>query len=415
MMSEAARGTGAEVRVGVVGAGFLADTRARCWARVDGAAVHGVVASRRERADAWSARHGEVAVWDDVEAMVESGTVDLLDLCVPNAHHRPFAELGARAGLDVLCTKPLAAYCGQDLPATASEAEVRGRDPECQWRAAVDDARAMRDASRQGGSRLFYGENWLYAPSFQRALALLAVANSPVLEMRGWECHSGSHASYARSWRAAGGGALLRLGAHPIGAMLHVKREEGLRFDGAAIRPVSVSAEVADCSRVVSDRGLATSVAVDWGDVENWGSVVIGFEDGSRGVASGSDNWLGGMDSRLQLLAAQTRLECNLSPNDALRAYAAGPDVFGDENLIEKLDTGAGWSTPMTDEDWTSGHLSMCQEVANAVRTGSPVAGDAELGIDVTHVVYAAYLSAAQGRRVALSELGGEAPDSGAA
>ena len=388
-----------------MGAGFLADTRARCWERVRGAQVCGVASAHRERAEAWSARNGAVAVWDDVDQLVASGTVDLLDLCVPNALHRSFAEQGARAGLHVLCTKPMAAYCGQDLPSDASEEQVRAQAPARQWRAAVDDARAMRDASREAGTRLFYGENWLYAPSFQRALSLLARANSPVLEMRGWECHSGSHAAYARSWREAGGGALLRLGSHPIGAMLHLKREEGQRLDGAPIEPVSVTAEVADCSRVVGDRGLPTSVASDWGAVENWGSVVIAFEDGARGVASGSDNWLGGMDSRLQLLAARTRIECNLSPNDALRAYASDADVFGDENLIEKLDSGAGWSTPMPDEDWTSGHLSMCQSVADAIVTGAPSPGEADLGVAVTRVVYAAYLSAAEGRRVSLSEL----------
>lgn len=397
--------TPGEVRVGVVGAGFLADTRARCWARVRAARVAGVVAAHRGRAEAWSARHGAVAIWEDVEAMAASGAVDLLDLCVPNALHRPFAEVAARAGLHVLCTKPLAAYAGQDLPAAASDAEVRARSPRTQWRVAVEEARAMRDASARAGRRLFYGENWLYAPSFQRALALLARANSPLLEMRGWECHSGSHAAYARSWREAGGGALLRLGAHPIGAMLYAKRSEGLRAEGRPIRPRSVTAEVADCSRAARDRGAPASVVTDWGEVENWGNAVIAFEDGSRGIASGSDNWLGGMESRLQLLAARCRLECNLSPNDALRAYAPDAEVFGDEALIEKLDTGAGWSTPMPDEDWTSGHLSMCQAVADAIGSASEVAGDAELGVEVTSLVYAAYVSAAEGRRVDLSEL----------
>jgi len=405
MSRRAEENTREDVRVGVVGAGFLAETRARCWHRVRGARLAGGVAAHRDRAEAWSARHGGVPVWDDVEAMLASGEVDLVDLCVPNALHRPFAELAARAGLHVLCTKPLAAYAGQDLPAGASDAEVRERAPLEQWRVASAEALAMRDASERAGARLFYGENWLYAPSVQRAFELLARADSPVLEMRGWECHSGSHAAYARSWRRAGGGALLRLGAHPIGAMLYVKRSEGLRGQGRPIRPLSVTAEVADCSRAASDRGAAASVATDWGEVENWGNVVIAFEDGSRGIASGSDNWLGGMESRLQLLAARCRLECNLSPLDALQAYAPDVEVFGDEPLLEKLDTGAGWSRPMPDADWTSGHLPMCQAVTDAIASGADLPGDADLGIDVTSLVYAAYLSAAEGRRVELSEL----------
>ncbi|MCH2169981.1 Gfo/Idh/MocA family oxidoreductase [Myxococcota bacterium] len=395
-----------DVRVGVVGAGFLADTRARCWAQVRGARVVGSVAAHVERAQAWAARHGIAQVWDDVEAMVEGDGVDLVDLCVPNALHRPLAELAAAAGKHVLCTKPLTAYVGQDLPTDAADAEVANRSAREQWRVATADAEALSAATERAGVRLFYGENWLYAPAFQRALGLLETAASPVLEMRGWECHSGSHAAYARSWRLAGGGALLRLGAHPIGAMLHLKRNEGLRLDGAPIRPVSVTAEVADCSRAATQRGAAASVATDWGEVENWGSVVIAFEDGSRGVASGSDNWLGGMDSRLQLLAASCRVECNLSPNDLVRAYAADTEVFGDEVLMEKHGTSGGWSTPMPDEDWTSGQLPMCQAIADAVASGDPVAGDGELGVAVTSLVYAAYVSAAEGRRVELSELG---------
>lgn len=395
-----------ELRVGVVGAGFLADTRARCWARVRGARVVGGVAAHRERAQAWADRHGIERIWDGIEEMVDGEGVDLVDLCVPNALHRPLTELAAAAGKHVLCTKPLSAYVGQDLPGSASDEEIVGRPAREQWRVATADAQAQCAAAERAGVRLFYGENWLYAPSFQRALNLLERAASPLLEMRGWECHSGSHAAYARSWRQAGGGALLRLGAHPIGAMLHLKRSEGLRLDGAPIRPVWVTAEVADCSQVASRRGVAASVATDWREVENWGSVVIAFEDGSRGVASGSDNWLGGMDSRLQLMAARCRVECNLSPSDLVRAYAPEPEVFGEPALMEKLDTSAGWSTPMPDEDWTSGQLPMCQAIADAIASGDPLAGDGELGVGVTSLVYAAYVSAAEGQRVELSELG---------
>ena len=117
------------MRVGVAGAGFLADTRARCWARTRGARVTGVAAAHRERVEAWSARHGIETVWGDVEQMVASESIDLLDLCVPNALHRPLTEVAARAGLDVLCTKPLAAYAGQDLPASATDSEVRSHAP----------------------------------------------------------------------------------------------------------------------------------------------------------------------------------------------------------------------------------------------------------------------------------------------
>ena len=111
---------------------------------------------------------------------------------------------------------------------------------------------------------------------------------------------------------------------------------------------------------------------------------------------------LGGMESKLEILGSNCHLKCNLSPNDMLRAYASDTEVFGDEYLMEKLDTKAGWSTPIPDEDWSSGQLGMVQNYVNAVAHDQDVACDGELGLEVTRAVYSAYLSAETGARVEL-------------
>jgi predicted dehydrogenase len=242
-----------------------------------------------------------------------------------------------------------------------------------------------------------YGENWLYAPAFTRALKLLAASRGTVLEMRGGECHSGSHSPYSKVWRHTGGGALLRMGSHPLGAMLHVKARDG-------IAPVAVSAEVGDLSAIPSIRKGKTKawITTGWQDVESWGAAIVTFADGSRGVIWASDTVLGGMQSRLEIFASNCHLQCNLSPHDLLRAYAPDAGVFGEEYLMEKLDTRAGWSTPLPDEDWSAGHLAMCQDFVEAVAQGRPVRSGGALGRDVVRVLYAAYASAAEGRRVEL-------------
>ena len=84
-------------------------------------------------------------------------------------------------------------------------------------------------------------------------------------------------------------------------------------------------------------------------------------------------------------------------------AYAPGGSVFGSEYLMEKLETSAGWSPPAPDEDRTQGHKHMIQDFVDAVAEGRPAAADGALGLDVIHVVYAAYLAAEQGRRVELA------------
>lgn len=374
--------------VGLVGTGFLAETRARCWKRVHGIGVERVaVASRElEGAEAFAAEHdfGRAA---RLEALLADPAIDLVDLCVPNRVHRELTERAAAAGKHVLCTKPLTAYWGQGLGEAPSAEAVAGADRSTMLHEAVEDAAAMVDACEVAGVRLFYGENWIYSPSIQRAASLTAASQGRLLEMRGWESHSGSHSEYSKDWRHTGGGALLRLGAHPIGAMLWLKRREGLRLRGAPTRAVAVTGEVARLGEADSP------------GVESWGMCVLHFDDGTRGTVFGSDAMLGGMQSRLTLLGSDHHLDCNLSPHDQLRAYAPTDGTFGQEYVMEKVDGQAGWSTPIPDEDWSSGQQGLLQAVAEDCVHARVPESDGPLGVEVTRAVYAAYLSAEEGRR----------------
>lgn len=392
------------IGIGMIGAGFLAETRARCYAKVAGvhAEIVAVAARTKSNGDSYAKRHGVGRVFTDYRALLELAEVDVVDLCVPNLLHRPMAEAAAAAGKHVICTKPLTAYVGQDLGEQATDEEISGRDRRSMLEVATADARAMVDAAATAGVQLMYGENWIYAPAITRAAELLRVGGGTVLEMRGWEGHKGSHSPYSKIWRATGGGALLRLGAHPIGAMLHLKRLEGLAKGGRPIEAVRVTAEVGDLSKIASLADHEVHIAKGWVDVENWGCAVLTFDDGSRGVAYGSDTLLGGMQSKLEVFASNCRLECNLSPVDSMRAYAPNAEVFGDEYIMEKTDSAAGWTTPMPDEDWSSGQLAMCQDFAQAVAEQRPAVSDGDLGLAVTRVVYGAYVAAAEGRRVDL-------------
>jgi len=391
------------VRIGIIGAGFLAETRARCYAQVSGfnAQIVAVAARTEQSATSYAQRHGVPKAFTDYNELLALPEVDVVDLCIPNHLHRPVTEAAAAAGKHIVCTKPLTAYVGQDLPEDAGDEDIAGRDRRQMLAVATADAQAMVDAAQQAGVQLMYGENWVYAPSISKAERLLAESGGTIVEMRGGECHSGSHSPFSKKWRYTGGGALLRLGAHPIGAMLYLKQQEGLARDGRPIRPVAVSAEVGDLSRIPS---VATQerhwFVTGWQDVENWASAIITFDDESRAIAYASDAVLGGMESRLEVFASNCRLKCNLSPNSLLQAYAPAPEVFGDEYLQEKLETKAGWTTPMPDEDWTSGHLAMCQDFVEAVAEGRPAKSDGVLGLEVTRVIYAAYCAAAEGRRV---------------
>lgn len=392
------------IGIGVVGAGFIARTRARCYRALGGRAVLAAVASRTfQESDGYAREFAVGTVCDSVAELLARDDVQIVDLCVPNDLHRPLTEQAAAAGKHVVCTKPLTAYVGQDLGADAPDAAVSSKPRAEMLALATADAHAMVDACERAGVQLMYGENWIYAPAVVKAAHLLAEAGGTILDMRGGESHKGSHSPYSKLWRHTGGGALLRLGAHPVGAMLWLKREEGVRRDGVPIVPIAVTADVADLSSIASlDREPNQHVARGWVDVENWGTVSIEFSDGARGLAWGADTALGGMESRLEIQSSNARYRCNLSPNDLLESYAPDATVFGDAYIMEKVDSGAGWTTPIPDEDWTSGHLQLCADFVDAVRDGRPARSDGRLGLDVVRVIYAAYVAAAEGRRVVL-------------
>ena len=391
------------LRVGLIGTGFLALTRARCWARVHGHRLEiAAVASRKvDSAQAFANEHG-IARATSVDELLADSSIDVVDLCVPNRVHRDLALRAAGAGKHALCTKPLTAFWGQGLADDASAEDVAAASRLEMLEHAASDANDMIAACADAKVRLFYGENWVHAPSIRRAAQLSAASNGVILEMRGWESHSGSHSEYARDWRHTGGGALLRLGAHPIGAMLWLKRLEGERLNGAPTRVVAVTAEVADLTATPLLEGRSAHVATGWSPVENWGTAVLHFDDGTRGTVFGSDAMLGGMQSHLTVLASDHRHECSLSPHDQLSSYAPTDGTFGGEYVMEKVSGQAGWTTPIPDEDWSSGQQGLVQAVADDLAAERAPDADGELGRDTVRVVYAAYESAAKGTRISL-------------
>jgi predicted dehydrogenase len=296
----------------------------------------------------------------------------------------------------------MTAFDGSSLAAGQEPSQVPRAE---MLQAATNNAAAMVEATQRAGVLLMYAENWVYAPSIAKANRLAAASGGAILEMRGGECHSGSHSPYSKEWRTAGGGALLRLGVHPIGAMLHLKRQEGLRRWGRAIRPSAVMAEVGDLTKTPGFEAEARHwVVTGWVDVENWASAVLTFDDGTRGIVWASDAVLGGMESTLQVLLSNAHIKCNLSHTKLVEAYAPDASIFGSEYLIEKLETSAGWSPPAPDEDWAQGHRQMVQDFVASVADGRQPQSDGTLGLDAIRVVYSAYLSAAEGRRVHLGE-----------
>lgn len=395
---------GKRVRIGLVGAGFVAHIHARSYSRLAdlGIDLVAVAAVPLSQAEALAGEFGIPSVYEDYRQILAREDVDLVDLCVPNHLHEPFAIEAARAGKQVICEKPLTGYFGGP---EASD-PVGATPKKLMLEAALRSADRMLAAASEHGVRLMYAENWLYSPAVQKAARLAEASGGTILEIRAQECHSGSHASYAKSWRQSGGGALVRLGPHPLGCAMHLKWQEGLRRNGRPIRVRAVTAETGDLSKIPSfQREQEKWLVADWQDVENWVTVLLTFTDGARATIFASDTVLGGMEDTLELFLSNGRVKCDMTHSTMMQAYAPSPKVFEGEYLAEKLETKAGWSNPSIDEEWLLGYPQELRDFVESHLQGREPLSTAELGREVVRVMYAAYQSAEEGRRVDLRVL----------
>ncbi len=107
-------------RIGVIGLGSIGHTHVNTWKAVGFApvAVTDAMAAVRERA----AAEGDWTVFESGEAMIASGDVDIISICTPPAFHRDLAVAAFKAGLTVLCEKPLA-HTLEDAEAIAAAAK----------------------------------------------------------------------------------------------------------------------------------------------------------------------------------------------------------------------------------------------------------------------------------------------------
>ena len=212
---------------------------------------------------------------------------------------------------------------------------------------------------------------------------------------------------FSREWRSTGGGALLRMGVHSVGALLHLKQWEGKVRAGRPIRPISVLADTANLVRSeAAERARAARahqwISADPVDVENWASLVIRFEDGSRGSVLVSDAGLGGLNTRVTAYMTDGVIKANMTANDSVETYAPDAAVFGTEYFTERLETRAGWNRPSCDEDWFRGFSQEIADFVSALREGREPRSGIDLAVACVDVIYAAYLSAEAGRQVEL-------------
>jgi predicted dehydrogenase len=388
----------AKVRVGLVGSGFVAELHMYAYKRVYGVEVEvAAVVSRGDHVVEFAKKHGIRQTHRDYKALLADKTIDVIDICTPPALHAPMIVDSMRTGKHVICEKPFSGYFGR----TGDTAPIGRTVPKSlMYERLLEEMDRTRAAIETSGRLFMYAEDWIYAPAVAKIVEILTATKDKVLFMKAEESHSGSHAAHAAQWAMTGGGSLVRMGCHPLSAVLYLKQVEA----GARGERISVTHVTADVGNVAA--GLKPDqrpfIKANPVDVEDWGMLTLTFSDATKATVFSGDMIMGGVRNLIETYTSGGSLFANITPNTHLMSYLTDETKLAGVYITEKVDRKTGWQFVCLEEEWTRGYKQEIQDFMECVAVGrQPLAG-LDLAYETTRMNYAGYWAAEEGRRIAL-------------
>ncbi len=345
-----------KVRIGIVGSKFAAGFHADAYSRNDKAEIVAVAAL--DGLEEFNAEWGPMDTHSDYKEMFARDDIDLISTCAPNFLHHDIAVDAARAGKHIIAEKPMAL------------------NPK--------DAQHMIDVCKKEGVKLFYAEDWVFAPALIRAKEIIDEGGiGDIMYVKACEIHNGSHSPFAKKISTCGGGALIHLAIHPIGYMLYL-------LGGPENPCVAVTAMLSG--------GLENNYVHKDFEGEDWSAGIMEFADGKRAFIEGNYITVGGMDDRVEIYGKKGRLNLFLTMGGPIDAYSQK----GYGYAIEKTDFTYGWTKPAVDEFMNLGYVSELAYFVDCVlKDEHPKYGvDGKLGLDTMKIIEAMYESAEKGATI---------------
>lgn len=346
-MNERAR----DVRIAMLGSGFVAGFYLQGLANVNGQRVVVNYSRSRKRAAAFARRWGIPESATHLERLVARDDLDLFVIALPNEAHLPASLLLSNARRNQVCTKPL------------------GRD--------AREARAMLEAARRSRALHGYAETEVFAPAVVKARETIeSGAIGRVLWVRSRESHSGPHRPHFWDVRKTGGGALNDLGCHTI---------ELARYAfGKKDRIVEVMAWGARLVHHGKTKG------------EDNALLVLKFASG--GIAHCELSWTtkGGLDLRNEIHGSEGSIFTDVTRSTPIASFTGRPAGY----VVEKADLDFGWTRPLPEEAFAYGYQAEMRHFVECVREGRTPRETYEDGFVVNTVLDAGYRSMRSGRWV---------------
>lgn len=386
------------LKLGMIGAGFLARFQALAMRQVRGLELTAVLRRRGAEALArYSRDHnlGPATLFDSVTEM--AGQVDVLAIYSPNYTRLAVMEeivQAVRAGAElkgVICEKPL------------------GRN--------VAEARRLVELAAAAKLPTAYFENQIYMKPMRAQLQQLAPvqrAMGPLALTRSAEEHAGPHEGWFWDPLRQGGGVLCDMGCHSIavGWYALTPLEKPLTF----LKPQSVSAEVALLKwgqpawrkKLLQERG----VDYEKTPAEDFATGIITYlnpETGQRVKSQFTNSWMfdkQGLRLFVDGMGPGYAFEMNtlMSPLTVFVGDQAAQSVADQEAALEKATASRGLLTIHHNEADLYGYTDENEDALRAFSQGKDGFLPWSYGLEITRLVMAAYLAAERKRSVDLTD-----------
>lgn len=386
------------MKLGIVGAGFVANFHVRALRQVRTVEVAGIHALKGAEALSATVQKfglGSGKVYASIAEMANH--VDAIAVYAPN-----FARL------DIV---------EQIVEAVKQGAPLKGVICEKPLGRTVQEAQRLVELADSVGLKTAYFENQIFAKPIQAQLAQLAPQQKtmgPLVLTRSAEEHGGPHEAWFWDPTRQGGGVLSDMGCHSIAVGWYALTPIGKPVD--FLKPVSVSAETALLKwglpywreKLLNERGVDYSKT----PAEDFATGMLTFknpESGQLVKAQFTDSWMfekQGLRLFMDGMGPGYAFEINtlISSLSIFIGDAAAEATADAETALEKSTASRGLLAVQYNEADLYGYTDENEDAAAAFMAGRDGMLPWSYGLEITRLVLAAYMAAEKRKTIDLTD-----------
>lgn len=387
------------VTIGMVGGGRATELHMEGYSHVRGISLRykSIMTARSETAKRAQERYGYEQTVDSIDEMCSDPEIDVIDICAPPYIHDEYVIKALEAGKYVICEKPLSGFFGREkdiapIGKTVSKAEM--------YKEVITKLDKISEVVKQHPGKFMYAENFIYAPAIQKAAEIIRKKKSRILCMKGEESLKGSSSPVAGEWSKTGGGTFTRTGSHPLSAILWLKTIEAETWN----KEIYVSEVLADMAAITPQLNAYDHrhIAIQLNDVEDFGTTILTFSDGTKAIVIATDTLLGGSRNYVEVYCNDAVINCKLTMFDAMSTYFLDEDRLEDVYISEMLPAKTGWNNPFVADEIMRGYMNQMQDFMECIAYKREPVSNYRLAYDTAKITYAAYMAAEAGKKIQL-------------